>query len=116
MSVQAELAQIGARLADQTTGGIIAATDGADDWVVPFGVVDERGRAGIAADPAHVFRFTSISKPFTAIQVLTLVDEAGSISTHLYANTSPSSASPTKGRSPRHRCCLTHRALIRRPT
>jgi CubicO group peptidase (beta-lactamase class C family) len=75
MSVQAQLAQIGARLADQTTGGIIAATDGADDWVVPFGVVDERGRAGVAADPAHVFRFTSISKPFTAIQVLTLVDE-----------------------------------------
>jgi CubicO group peptidase (beta-lactamase class C family) len=75
MSIQDELAQIGARLADQAKGGVIAATDGARDWTVPFGLVDEHGRAAVAADPAHVFPFTSISKPFTAVQVLTLVDE-----------------------------------------
>ncbi|HEX5193664.1 MAG TPA: serine hydrolase domain-containing protein [Solirubrobacteraceae bacterium] len=75
MSIRNELAQIGARLGDEARGGVIAATDGASDWVVPFGVVDEHGRAYVAADPEHVFPFTSISKPFTAMQVLTLVDE-----------------------------------------
>ena len=47
MSIQAELAQIGAHPADQTRGGVIAATDGTDDWVVSFGVVDERRRPAL---------------------------------------------------------------------
>jgi CubicO group peptidase (beta-lactamase class C family) len=75
MSIQDDLVQIGARLADQARGGVIAVTDGAKDWVVPFGVVDERERVGVAADEEHVFPLTSITKPFTAVQVLTLVDD-----------------------------------------
>jgi CubicO group peptidase (beta-lactamase class C family) len=75
MSVRDDLALIGMRLADQARGGVIAATDGAEDWFVPFGVVDERERTGVAADEEHVFALTSISKPFTALQVMTLVDD-----------------------------------------
>jgi CubicO group peptidase (beta-lactamase class C family) len=75
MSVQDHLAQIGARLAAQARGGVIAVTAGGREWVVPFGVVDERDRVGVPAEAEHVFPFTSITKPFTALQVLTLVDE-----------------------------------------
>jgi CubicO group peptidase (beta-lactamase class C family) len=50
-------------------------TGGDGEWVVPFGVVDERERVGVAADADHVFPLTSITKPFTAVQVLTLVDD-----------------------------------------
>jgi serine-type D-Ala-D-Ala carboxypeptidase len=75
MSIHDDLGQIGARLAAQARGGVIAVADGADDYVVPFGVVDEREQLGVAADAEHVFPLTSITKPFTAVQVLTLVDD-----------------------------------------
>lgn len=75
MSIQDDLVWIGARLADQARGGVIAVTDGASDWVIPFGVVNEGERVGVAADEEHVFPLTSITKPFTAVQVLTLVDD-----------------------------------------
>ena len=55
-------------------------------------------RTGVAADQEHVFPFTSITKPFTAVQVLTLVDD-GRLDLHApVCEYIPEFGSPTKRR------------------